>query len=110
MRRGDIVYIDLEPTIGSEQGKIRPAVIISCDSLNIYAEHVIILPITSKQYSTQYPMHVKLVNQNSIKSGTIKVEHIRAVSKKRIIKKIGTIESKTLSQIGLALQKICDFY
>ena len=110
VRRGDIFFIDLEPAIGSEQGKVRPSAIISHDNLNIYAEHIIAVPIASRKYDKVYASHVVLSLDDSITEGTIKVEHIRSISKLRLQKKIGTVSQKTLQKIGRALQHTCDYY
>ena len=110
VRRGDIVLVNLEPRIGSEQGKTRPAVIIQHDSLNKYSNTTIIVPISSTIYEKNYPMHVDIENPCLKNKGTIKTEHIRAIDKKRITKKIGTANSETIKKIGLALQHALDYY
>lgn len=110
VKRGDIVLVNLEPTIGSEQGKTRPAIVIQHNSLNKYSETTIIVPISSRIYEKEYPMHVEIEGSGLKKRGTIKTEHIRAIDKKRITKKIGTAKPETIKRIGIALQHTLGYY
>lgn len=103
VKRGDIVLVSLDPTIGSEQAKTRPAIIIQHDELNTYSNTTIIVPITSK-IKKDYPMHVP------IETGTIKVEQIRCIDKQRIKKVLGSVAPKTLNEIKTALLHVTDFY
>ena len=107
VKRGDIVLVSLDPVLGSEQGKTRPAIVIQHDALNKTSNTTIVVPITSKIYEKEYPMHVQIY-QNDIK-GTIKVEQIRSIDMKRIVKIIDNIDNKTLLKIGYALKTVCDF-
>lgn len=108
VRRGDIVYVDLNPVIGSEQGKTRPAVVIQHDSLNKTSNTTIVVPITSRVYDKVYPMHV-ILNTSTI-SGTIKTEQIRAIDIQRISSVVDSVNREVMNEIGIALQKTCDFY
>lgn len=110
VKRGDIVLVNLEPRIGSEQGKTRPAVVIQHDSLNKYSNTTIIVPISSKIYDKKYPMHVSIEGCGLKNKGTIKTEHIRAIDKKRITKKIGAAKPEIIKKIGWALQNTLDYY
>ena len=110
VKRGDIVLVNLEPTLGSEQGKTRPAIIIQHDALNKYSNTTIIVPISSTIYEKEYPMHVPIENSGLKNKGTIKTEHIRAIDKKRITKKIGTAKPETIKKIGQAIQQALDYY
>jgi mRNA interferase MazF len=103
VKRGDIVMVSLDPTLGSEQAKTRPAVVIQHDELNTYSNTTIIVPITSKVHKN-YPMHV------AIETGTIKVEQIRCIDTQRIKKNLGVVSHTTLQQIKTALLHVTDFY
>lgn len=108
VKRGDIIYVDLEPSKGSEQSKKRPAIIIQHDALNFTSNTTIIVPITSKIYNEEYPMHVQ-INEQNIK-GTIKVEQIRVIDKSRILKVKGKVSNDIMKKIGIALQMTCDYF
>ena len=60
VKRGDLFYANLSPVLGSEQGGIRPVVIIQNDVGNKYSPTVIVAPITSRMYKTKLPTHVKI--------------------------------------------------
>ncbi len=110
VKRGDLVWVNLEPVIGSEQGKKRPAIIIQHDALNKTSKTTIIVPISSTVYEKKYPMHVQIEGCGLKSRGTIKTEHIRAIDKKRITGKIGETPRQIMKEIGLALQMTCDYY
>jgi mRNA interferase MazF len=110
VKRGDIVLVNLEPVRGSEQGKTRPAIIIQHNTLNKYSNTTIIVPISSTIYEKEYPMHVLIENCGLKNKGTIKTEHIRAIDKKRITKKIGEAKPEIIKKIGQAIQHVLDYY
>ncbi len=104
-RRGEIVYVDFSPIVGSEQAGIRPAVIIQNDVGNKYSLTTIVLPITSK-VKKKLPTHV-LLHSGSYslpKNSIILAEQVRTIDKKRIIKKVGIVDDITLNQIRRALE------
>ena len=108
VRRGDIVRVCLDPVVGSEQGKTRPAIVIQHDALNTTSSTTIVVPITSKIYDKEYPMHVKMLEKKF--EGTIKVEQIRTIDISRIKKVEGVVSSEVMMRIGKALQMTCDFF
>ena len=110
VNRKDIVLINLNPVVGSEQGKLRPAIVLQHNSLNKNSNTTIVVPIISKIYDKNYPMHVKIEGFGLNKKGTIKVEHIRSIDKKRIVKIVGTVNESIMQEIKLALLKTCDYY
>ena len=104
-KRGDLIYVNLSPVIGSEQDGIRPAVIVQNDKGNKFSPTIIILPITSKNKNL-LPTHIK-INSNMYglpKNSVILAEQIRTIDKKRIIKKIGKIDENVLILIKKALE------
>ncbi len=107
VKRGDIILVSLDPVLGSEQGKTRPAVVIQHDALNKTSNTTIIVPITSKIYDKEYPMHVQIYREKI--KGTIKTEQIRAIDMQRIVKVIDSVDNKTLLRIGYALKNTCNF-
>jgi len=98
--RGEIWLADLNPTIGREQSGLRPCLVISVDQFNHGpAELVIVVPLTSKDKSI--PLHVK-VSSKETGLNTVsffKTEDIRSVSRRRLVKKIGTVSEKTMFEV-----------
>lgn len=111
IRRGDIVYIDLEPIKGSETGKRRPCLVIQNDVNNEYAPTTIIAVITSRrrlEKKKKYPTHV-WINKGEgglTKDSIIQCEQIRTVDKGRIIKKIGHLDDDFMQKVEEAISII----
>jgi mRNA interferase MazF len=108
INRGEIWLVDLNPNIGHEQAGIRPALIISDNLLNrSAAEMVIVLPITSKDKGI--PSHIE-INYDFLKiTSFIKVEDIRAISTKRLIKKLGEVDETVIMKVEQILQLLLGF-
>ena len=105
VRRGDVVLVNLDPVIGSEQGKTRPALIIQNDIGNEYSPTTIVAPITSKIFSKQFPTNVEMDQTNSPlkEKSTILLNQIRTIDKLRIIKNYGKISSKKMKEVDEAI-------
>ena len=106
IKRGDMFYADLSPVIGSEQGGIRPVVIIQNDLGNKYSPTVIAAAITSQLGKTKLPTHIPIGSQNvGLKTDSvILAEQVRKIDKSRLKEKIGHIEDKNImNQINSAL-------
>ena len=106
IKRGDMFYADLSPVIGSEQGGIRPVVIIQNDLGNKYSPTVIAAAITSQTSKTKLPTHIDVDCKTcGLKSDSvILAEQIRTIDKSRLKEKIGHIEDeKVINQINNAL-------
>lgn len=103
--RGDIVLVSLDPVVGSEQGKTRPALIIQNDIANETSPTTSIAPITSKIYSKEFPTNVEVDAKFglSIKS-TILINQIRTVDKSRIIKVLDHLDSVKMRKVDLAIR------
>jgi len=96
IKRYEIYYADLNPTIGSEIKKVRPVVIISQDAMNQYLEAVVVCPLTSKlhpQWKTR--LQIKCAN----KKAEIAVDQIRTISKQRLKKKIDKLSNIKAAQL-----------
>src|SRR3989344_3616208 len=95
VKRGDIVVADLDPTIGSEQGKIRPVLIIQNDISNNFSPITIVAAITSKIYEKEFPTNVFLSKKESglNKDSTVMLNQIRSIDKIRISKKISMLDN-----------------
>lgn len=106
LKRGDIFLVNLEPIKGSEQGGIRPVLIIQNNIYNKYSPVTIIAAITSKIYDKEYPTNVFISKQVSKlnKDSTILLNQIRTIDKKRIIKKISSLPEEVIWKIDMALK------
>jgi mRNA interferase MazF len=104
--RGEIVVANLEPVKGTEQGGVRPVLIIQNDILNKYSPTTIIAPITSKIYTKEYPTNV-IINKEDSKlklDSTILLNQIKTIDKARITKKIGFIDNFTMNKVDMAIK------
>jgi mRNA interferase MazF len=102
IQRFNVVLVNLDPTIGSEIRKTRPAVVISPDSMNRHIRTVIIAPITSKRRA--YPTRVQTAFQG--RQGQIVLDQIRTVDKSRLIKRLGCVGHKSANRTLAVLQEI----
>ena len=104
--RGEIVVANLEPVKGSEQGGIRPVLIIQNDILNNRAPTTIIAPITSKIYTKEYPTNISIKKEDfKLKSdSTILLNQMKTIDKRRIIKKISMLDNFTMNKVDEAIK------
>ena len=98
VKRGDMFYADLSPVVGSEQGGIRPVVIIQNDLGNKYSPTVIAAAITSQTNKAKLPTHIELgENTSGLKSNSVVLtEQIRTIDKSRLKEKIGHIDDENV--------------
>jgi len=106
IKRGEIVLVNLEPVKGSEQGGVRPVLIIQNDISNERSPTTIISPITSKIYEKEYPTNVFISKKESKldKDSTILLNQIRTIDKKRILKKISSLNNFTMRKVDFAIK------
>ena len=106
VKRGDIWLVGLDPTIGHEIKKLRPAVVIQNDLGNKYSPITIIAPITSQGTEKIYPIEVILDKKSSglEKISKILLNQIRAIDKRRLIKRIGKVDYETIVKIDNAIR------
>jgi len=106
IKRGDIFLANLEPVKGSEQGGIRPVLIIQNDISNKYSPVTIIAAITSKIFERECPTNVFLTKKESglDKDSTILLNQIRTIDKSRLIKKIKTLDLFLMEKVELAIK------
>jgi mRNA interferase MazF len=107
-RRGDIVLVDLEPVRGSEQGKVRPCIIVQNDIANKFSPVTNIIPVTdSKNVKKWYPCLVNLKKEESVldKDSVAQCNQIRTIdAERRIIKQLGHISGHKMKEIDRALK------
>lgn len=106
IRRGDVYYADLRPVIGSEQGGIRPVLIIQNDVGNKHSPTVICAAITSKMNKAKLPTHVELdaAACHMVKDSVILLEQLRTIDKKRLKDKVCHLDASILEKIDEALK------
>lgn len=106
IKRGDIILANFEPVRGSEQGGVRPAVVIQNDIHNEHSPTTIITPITSRIYLKDYPTNIFLSKKDSkLKvDSTVLLNQIRTIDKSRIIKKISKLNPYLMFQVDLAIK------
>jgi mRNA interferase MazF len=105
VKRGDIFYADLSPVVGSEQGGIRPVIIIQNDIGNKYSPTIIVAAITSQINKAKLPTHVEISSEEYglNKDSVVLLEQIRTIDKKRLKEKIGHMTDKDIQKVDEAL-------
>ena len=105
IRRGDIYYADLRPVVGSEQGGVRPVLIIQNDVGNKHSPTVICAAITSKMNKAKLPTHVELDTRrcDMVKDSVILLEQLRTIDKQRLKERICHIDDELLKDVDRAL-------
>lgn len=105
VKRFDIYLVGLNPTVGSEIQKTRPCVVVSPDEMNPHIRTVIIAPMTST--NKDYPTRIPCIFRK--KKGHIVLDQIRTIDKTRLIKRLGTIDSKAQLDVVSVLQRMFAF-
>ena len=105
VRRGDIYYADLSPVVGSEQGGLRPVLIIQNDIGNKYSPTVIAAAITSRMSKTHLPTHIDVYAEKVglQKDSVILLEQIRTIDKKRLREKMGHLDTVMMDRVNTAI-------
>lgn len=104
--RGDIVWADLNPTIGREQSGLRPVLVLSQDIFNERSETVIAVALTSQPPRAGFPLSLELSSKNLPKKSWVKISQIRTLSVARLKNKIGHVNPQELTQIIDGLNEI----
>ncbi len=104
IKRGDVFYADLSPVIGSEQGGVRPVLVLQNDIGNRYSPTVIVSAITSQIEKAKLPIHVELGADVGLeRDSVILLEQIRTIDKKRLREKVTHLEGVIMSRVDEAL-------
>ncbi|RHU08666.1 type II toxin-antitoxin system PemK/MazF family toxin [[Eubacterium] hominis] len=104
VRRGDVYYADLSPFVGSEQGGVRPVVVVQNDKGNKYSKTIIIAPISKKMSKPPIPTHVIFSDSSLSYVSMILCEQLRTIDKKRLGQWICTLDDKTIDKIDQAIR------
>lgn len=105
IKRGEVYYADLSPVVGSEQGGVRPIVILQNNVGNKYSPTVIVAAITSQLAKAKIPTHIELPASSYFlpKDSVVLLEQIRTIDKARLKEKITTIDGKKMEEINRAI-------
>ena len=106
VKRGDIYYADLSPVVGSEQGGVRPVLVVQNDIGNRYSPTVIVAAITSQINKAKLPTHVEISAEEYglTKDSVILLEQIRTIDKKRLKEKIGNLSEDLMKKVDECIQ------
>ncbi len=106
IKRGDIYYADLSPVVGSEQGGIRPVLIIQNDVGNRHSPTVICAAITSRMNKAKLPTHIELSTKKYqiVKDSVILLEQIRTIDKKRLREYVCHVDSRMMGKVSDAIR------
>ena len=106
VKRGDIFFADLSPVVGSEQGGVRPVLIIQNDIGNKYSPTTIVSAITSQRFKTRLPIHVELSAAESSlnRDSVILLEQIRTIDKRRLRERIAHLSPQVMGRIDQAIR------
>ena len=105
IKRGDIYYADLSPVVGSEQGGLRPVLIIQNDIGNRYSPTVIAAAITSRLSKTRLPTHIDVFADRVglVKDSVILLEQVRTLDKRRLKEKMGHLDDGVMAEVNRAI-------
>ena len=105
IKRGELYYADLSPVVGSEQGGVRPILIVQNDTGNKYSPTVIAAAVTSKMNKAKLPTHIELCanEYGLVKNSVVLLEQIRTLDKRRLKERIGEVSESTMKKVNAAL-------
>ena len=104
IKRGELYYADLSPVIGSEQGGVRPVLIVQNNVGNKFSPTVIVAAVTSQISKAKIPTHIEIsTNYGLTKDSVLLLEQIRTLDKRRLKEKIGTLDEKCMKSVNEAL-------
>ena len=105
VRRGDIFYADLSPVVGSEQGGIRPVLIVQNDVGNKFSPTVIAAAITSRRFKANLPTHIRVgvTESGLMRASIILLEQVRTLDKQRLKEKMGNLDAADMARVDRAL-------
>ena len=105
IKKGDLYFADLSPVMGSEQGGVRPVLVVQNDVGNKYSPTIIVAAITSRQNKADFPTHVAIeAEENGLtKNSVVLLEQLRTIDKRRLKERIGTIDRTRLPEVNEAL-------
>ena len=105
IKRGEIYYADLSPVVGSEQGGVRPVLIVQNNVGNRYSPTVIAAAITSRKFKADLPTHIKVdaAGCGLSKDSIVLLEHVRTIDKTRLKEKMGSLDAPSMNMVDKAI-------
>lgn len=105
VKRGEIYYADLSPVVGSEQGGVRPVLIVQNDVGNKFSPTVIAAAITSQRDKNNLPTHIEVNAQNCglAKDSVVLLEQVRTIDKRRLKERMGSLDTNDMGKVNQAL-------
>ena len=103
IKRNEIYYADLNPVIGSEQGGVRPVLVIQNDMGNKYSPTTIVAAITSRQNKAKLPTHIEIGEEVFEKDSVVLLEQIRTVDKSRLKEYVGKLDNRIMDRVNKAI-------
>lgn len=105
VRRGDIYYADLSPVVGSEQGGVRPVLVVQNDVGNKFSPTIIVSAITSQLDKARLPTHIEISGEKYglSKNSVVLLEQVRTIDKRRLREKAGHLDSHIMRKVDNAL-------
>lgn len=105
VKKGDLYFADLSPVIGSEQGGVRPVLVVQNDVGNKFSPTIIVAAVTSKRNKADLPTHVEIAADGNglSKNSVVLLEQLRTIDKRRLKERIGTIDKTHLPEVNEAL-------
>ncbi|MBR7091236.1 MAG: type II toxin-antitoxin system PemK/MazF family toxin [Clostridia bacterium] len=112
IKRGELYYANLSPVVGSEQGGVRPVLVVQNDIGNRYSPTVIVAAVTSRLTKAKLPTHIELSadTYGLDKDSVVLLEQIRTIDKARLLNKIGALDSVRLSEVNKAIMISLGFW
>ena len=105
VKRGDVFYADLSPVVGSEQGGVRPVLIVQNNVGNRYSPTVIAAAITSRREKNPLPTHIDIKGENCglSKDSVVLLEQVRTIDKQRLRERMGEVDEEAMHRIDTAI-------
>ena len=105
IKKGDLYFADLSPVVGSEQGGIRPVLVVQNDVGNKYSPTIIVAAVTSQMNKAKLPTHVEIdaANNGLSKNSVVLMDQLRTIDKRRLKERIGTLDSELIPDVNHAL-------
>ena len=112
IRRGDVYYADLRPVVGSEQGGVRPVLVIQNDTGNRHSPTIICAAITSRMNKAKLPTHIELAAEqySLVKDSVILLEQLRTIDKKRLRDRVCHLDDRVMDRVNEALKISLDLF